>query len=215
MIWLGLILFVLVLIYFSSIRIGVFYKREEDNDRIKIEIGLLNGLIPIKVKVPALKASEQGIQYEEELKSNHKTLDQKKKLFTLLDLKEYQRKFHELIERVAGLQSILKGFLAKTRIVKLTWWSRIGTGDAAETGILSGLVWGIKGGLIMLLTHFLLLRTKPSISIEPSFMRACLYTEFECIVQFRVGNAILAGILLLVHFRKGRRAKWENTRFKA
>lgn len=214
MIWFVLLCIILILILFSSVRIGLYYKREENNDRIKIEIGLLNGLIPIRIKVPGLQASDKGITYQEKLQSSDNTINKEKNTFTLQDLKEYHRKFQELLERIVGLQKIVKRFLAKIKIIKLTWWSRIGTGDAAETGILLGLIWGIKGGLIMLLSHFMKIRTKPSVSIEPSFMQACLYTEFECILQFRVGNAILAGILFLIHLRKGRRARWENIRFK-
>ncbi len=213
MFWLGLLIAILIIILFSSVKIGLFYKREEENDRIKIEIGLLNGLIPIKIKVPMLKTSEKGLKYQERLQSNTNTINQNEKIFTFQDLKDYMQKIQELLERVVGLQKIIIRFLAKTKIIKLTWWSRIGTGDAVETGILSGFIWGIKGGIIWVLAHFMVLKTKPSVSIEPSFMTACLYTEFECILRFRIGNAILAGILFLIHLRKGRRARW-NTQFK-
>lgn len=217
MIWLILILvffLMLLLLLFSNVKIGLFYKREDNNDRIKIEIGLLNGLIPIRLKIPGLKATEHGVEFNEKVQGYGKNLNKEKRNISIKDLKIYHEKIQELLERIVGLQKIMKQFMAKIKIVKFSWWSRIGTGDAAETGVLSGIVWGIKGGIVMLLSHFMSLRSKPAIQIEPSFIQACLYTEFECIVQFRIGNAILAGIRMFIHLRKGRKVRWENTQFR-
>lgn len=214
MLWILLIFLILTLIWFSSVRIGIFYKREQENDLIKVEVGLLNGLIPIRKEIPALNFKEEGIQLKERTKSKKKTTNKEKKRITYAEIKEYRKQFNQWVDQVVYFHRILKNFLAKIKVKKLSWWSRIGTGDAAETGILSGLVWGIKSGLITVIRHFLQMKKEPEIIIEPSFMQACLHTQFECIVQFRLGDAILAGIKFMINWKKGRGARWQNTQFK-
>ncbi len=214
MIWIGIILILLLLVLFSRIRIGLYYKREAQNDRLNIEIGLFNGLIPIRLKIPTLKVKDEGVVYKEEIQSKKNTVKKKKGLFTFRDFKTYERAARYAVENVVGLRKIIKRFLSKMQIIRLHWSSRIGTGDAAETGILSGVIWGIKSIIVWVLSHFMKMKVTPEIRIEPSFMQACLYTEFECIVRFRVGNAIIAGLLILLHIRKGSRMKWQNTQSK-
>lgn len=215
MIWIGLVFLLLMLfVFLSRVRISIYYKREAENDRIKVEIGLLNGLLPFRLKIPSLKVKEDGIAYKETAQSTLNTTKKKRRLLSLRDLKEYHIVVQEAIENIVGLQKIIKRFLAKMQIIRFHWNTRIGTGDAAETGILSGIVWGIKGIFVYFLARFLQLNVTPHIRIEPSFMQACLQTEFECIVRFRIGNAIIAGLLILIHMRKGSKIKWQSIQSK-
>lgn len=199
----------------SNIRIGIYYKRENENDRIKIDIGLLNGLIPIKIKIPFIESTVQGVQYQKQIEQKDNQIQQEKNKLTPKKISEYSRTVQTIKERTRDFRRILFKFMRKIKVVQFSWKSRFGTGDAAETGMLSGLAWIIKASSVAVINHFFQLHTKPHFQIEPSFSHVCFYTEIECIVKLRIGDAILTGILLYAHIRKGRKKRWENTLYKA
>ena len=60
-----------------------------------------------------------------------------------------------------------------------------------------------------MLSHFLRLKEMPELSVTPHFQMAIIQTRFTCIFQFRIGNAILAG-LKLIKFWKGGSPKFQN-----
>ena len=44
----------------------------------------------------------------------------------------------------------------------------------------------------------------PNISVQPQFQMAISQTSFKCMLQFRIGHAIIAGIKLLKFWKGGR-----------
>lgn len=196
MLWLGLIFVIIVLLLCLSVQMGICYKRVQQQDHLTLHIGVFNGLLLFQKEIPSLRLQSEGVVYRE----------QKERLFSLHDFKESKEQWNVTVKRMVGLWRILTRFLRKINVRKLYWHSRIGTGDAAHTGVLLGVVYGLKGGVVWLFAHFLHLATQPTIVIEPAFTETHFYTEFECIVRFRIGHAILAGIFILFHLRKGRRA---------
>lgn len=205
MLILVMVLLILIMIWFSKIRIGIYVKKDGVDDRIKIDIGLLNGLIRLRREIPYIRVESDGIQVKQTLESGDTTLNKQKSWITSRKIKKFQYEAKQLIERVVGFHQIIKRFLAKVKIRKLTWNSRIGTGDAAETGVLAGLIWGIKSGLIVVVRRFMEVEEPPKITVNPSFMQACFYSEFECKLHFRCGHAIMAGLALLINWIRGRR----------
>lgn len=218
MIWLifiAVFIILVLILLFSSMKIGIYYKRENENDRIKVDIGLINGLIPIQIKIPTLKSTDQGVKFEQKIEQKDKTIDEKQKSITPKKLSDVRRMINTIKVRTRDFRRILVRFMRKVKIVKFSWQSQIGTGDAFETGMLSGLAWIIKSGVVAVLSHFFQLQTRPELQIEPSFSQVSFYTEIECIVKLRIGDAILTGLLIYVYYRKGRKKQWQNIRFKA
>jgi hypothetical protein len=79
-------------------------------------------------------------------------------------------------------------------------------GDAAHTGVMVGGCWAIKGSIIGVLTNFLHFKVMPNLSITPDFQKQRVETSFSCILRFRVGQAIIAGIKLFRYW-KGSKVK--------
>ncbi|WP_010678427.1 DUF2953 domain-containing protein [Bacillus timonensis] len=98
---------------------------------------------------------------------------------------------------------ILKSFLKKISITKLEWHSHIGVGDAAHTGVITGIGWSIKGTIVGVISHYLSLKTDPDYSITPSFQRAVSETRLRCMIHFRIGYAMVAGIRMIKRWRGG------------
>ena len=87
---------------------------------------------------------------------------------------------------------------------RFEWHTIIGLGDAAHTGMITGAIWAIKGGIIGLISHYIKLKEMPKITVTPHFQAAVIQTEFTCIFQFRIGYAILAGLKLIKFWKGGR-----------
>lgn len=218
MVWLivlAVFILLILILLFSSIKIGIYYKRENENDRIKVDIGLLSGLIPIQIKIPSLKSTDQGIKYEQKIEQKDMKIQEEHKTVTPKKLSDYKRLMQTIKDRTRDFRKILVRFMRKVKVVKFSWKSQIGTGDAFETGLLSGIAWIIKSGFVALLSHFFQLHTNPELHIEPSFSQACFNTEIECIVKLRIGDAMLTGLLIYVYYRKGRKKQWQNIQYKA
>ncbi|WP_159102330.1 DUF2953 domain-containing protein [Caldalkalibacillus mannanilyticus] len=120
-----------------------------------------------------------------------------------------------MIKRVHQLHVIAKKFLKNIRLEELIWRSKIGTGHAAETGLLTGVGWGVKSNIIGMFSSYLTLRCVPRISVTPSFNEKKIESNIQCMIRFRIGNAIVAGIRILLNLRKRRDEKWQSTQFRA
>ncbi|MEW8986888.1 MAG: DUF2953 domain-containing protein, partial [Bacillus sp. (in: firmicutes)] len=118
-----------------------------------------------------------------------------------------------LIKHVVSMHKIIRNFLRKVSINDIQWHSVVGVGDAATTGTLTGALWSVKGSLLGLLSLYMRIKEMPKLSISPSFLRPVSETHFQCMIQFRIGYAMLAGIKL-VKYWKGGRPKFQSNHLK-
>ncbi|MBJ8031876.1 DUF2953 domain-containing protein [Bacillus cereus group sp. N21] len=51
----------------------------------------------------------------------------------------------EIVKKLQEIHSTTKKFLKRVKINQWRWYSQIGTGDAASTGIVTGFAWSAKG----------------------------------------------------------------------
>jgi hypothetical protein len=92
---------------------------------------------------------------------------------------------------------------------QIEWNTVLGAGDAAATGVLTGLVYGVKSVIISVFSHYLTMYTVPRISVQPLWDTKAVRTRFSCRLQFRVVFAAAAGVRILLKIRKGRQRKWQ------
>jgi hypothetical protein len=218
---LAVILF-FILLFFTSVRISIEYKRLNENDHIHIETKIWFGLITLKFDIPLLQIQSlfQGV------KVKHHTAvtpdrppepKKKKKSFFLTPhlVRDYIHKFHQLKIRVHDLNQITKSLLRHVHCEQLEWNTRVGVGDAAATGVITGVIWGLKTTFIGIFSHYVRFKTVPHLNVVPAFQDNSIDTQFFCIVRFRIGHAIIAGTRILLKLRKGREGIWQSTLFRA
>lgn len=75
-------------------------------------------------------------------------------------------------------------------INQLDWETGIGTGEAAETGIIAGLIWTAKELAIELLSMYCKVDCQPSLSVKPNFSGEALYSRFDFSIRLSVLVAI-------------------------
>lgn len=197
----------ILIILITKIKIFLDYFHGNDNDHLKITVKAWGGLIKYKVDIPVIKVDDNSptIVTEEKVQTgpNENTKKEKTSQVDKTDLINSINDFKKLLTHVAGLHKIIRDFLSKVSIRKVEWHTMVGVGDAAATGVITGAFWAVKGGLIGVLSHYMKLKDMPVMSISPSFQHAVSITSFKCIIQVRVGHAILAGIKLVKYWKGG------------
>ncbi|WP_456273749.1 DUF2953 domain-containing protein [Bacillus sp. AK031] len=206
---LGLISFLLIIILITKLTITISLYHGNDNDHITIKFRAWFGLVKYKVEVPLIKIDDDGpnIVFEEKTQKGNEGKGKEKdklKKETPEEILTSLKDFRELLEHVAGLHRIIRKFLSKVKVFDVKWQTVFGTGDAATTGTMTGLVWGAKGSIIGVVSHYMKLQSIPEVAVLPSFQKAIIQTDFSCIITFRVGHAILAGIKLIKFWKGGK-----------
>jgi hypothetical protein len=206
----SILLFLLILILFTKLSIQINYYHHNDNDDLKIVFRVWFGLIKYKITVPLIKIDDNSpsIIVKSNAKMGNSTgvppLDKTIKKITASDVVIFLKNGKELLEHVFGLHIILKRFCRKVTIKGFEWETMMGVGDAAHTGMLTGALWAIKGGVLGLLSNYLKVKEIPKLAVIPHFQAAVIQTRLTCIFQFRIGHAILAGLKLFKFWKGGR-----------
>ncbi|MBV7507385.1 DUF2953 domain-containing protein [Bacillus sp. sid0103] len=211
---LSILLLLFILILFTKLTILINYYHHNDNDDLKIVFKIWFGLIRYKINVPLIKVDENSpsvvIKSNKQMgESTEKSSTEDVNQIATEDVENNFSNAKKLLNHVIGLHRIVRKFLRKVSIKSLEWDTLIGVGDAAHTGMITGAIWALKGSLIGLVSHYLKLLVMPKITVTPHFQAAVMQTRLTCIIQFRIGHAILAGLKLfkfwkggLPHFKK-------------
>ncbi len=96
----------------------------------------------------------------------------------------------------------MKQTLAKVECTELKWITRVGVGDAPETAITTGAIWGIKSSLLGFSIRYVKLTAKPRIDVIPQYNEKQFSTEFRFAGRIRVWFVVVAGVRLLVRAAK-------------
>ncbi|SFE67933.1 DUF2953 domain-containing protein [Alteribacillus iranensis] len=128
------------------------------------------------------------------------------------DVKRQLNTLRLLVNHVSGLLKIGKRLLGKMKLEKLEWRSEIGTGDAAWAGILTGMLWSTKSMVAGVGSSCMKMKCSPALDVLPHFNKAIFNTEFKCIVAFKLGHAIIAGLSVLRQLNGSMFSLWRKAR---
>jgi len=204
-----LVIFILIsIIIFTKIKVILNYEHHNDDDHLTIQFRAMFGLIKYKIELPIIKIDDNSptivVKQKKSLGEEDYSRKKDTKQYSYEDLLNSLHDTKELILNIVSLNVILQKFLKKVSVKKFEWHTVVGIGDAASTGVLAGAFWAIKGGIIGLISHFLKLQTDPIITVTPQFQLAVSQTKLSCIIQFRIGHAMLAGIKTIKFWKGGK-----------
>lgn len=212
------IVVLIVVISATVLHINIVFCHEKENDYVQIQFKIWFGLIRYTIKVPFLKLvknpenNEWNLQYETNVSSKNqkRTKYHSRNNLTPEELVQMIHKGREFLKKVKDLQEIVKHFCRHISVDLLVWESAIGVKNAAWTGILTGTLWAAKGEFIGLLSKWIRLKTIPRLNVVPTFQSPYTKTRLECMLHFRIGYAIIAG-LKIVRFWKGKLSERESS----
>lgn len=205
---LSVIIILLLVVLFLKLKVIIHYSHQNDNDHLKVTFKALFGLIKYKINIPVIKVAENSPAFvvKEKVEVGPQEKDQKEdtKKFTAHELLNSFQDMQHLLKHVRGFYKIIRSFLRKVTLSNLEWKTVIGVGDASATGMITGAFWTVKGSIIGLTSSLVKMKTIPQIMVTPDFNRAVSETSFQCMIHFRIGYAIFAGIKLLKYWKGGK-----------
>ncbi len=212
-----IILIAILLIPFTTLSIRFQYRKRGADDHVGVTLRWLGGLVRLHYSVPKLSWTERGdVSTRQVVQTGKgKTLMSKRKRISLKKLRRFQKNAQRMRRQVRDLHGLLRRFFQHVTCERLEWVSTIGTGDSAETGILTGVAWALKTALVSVAGRYVRWARSPRLDIHPSFERQRLESDLVCIVRFRLGHLILAVARLYLNMRKGSEGTWQNTPFRA
>lgn len=217
----GILLVILVTIWLSDIQIHLQFRKFAHNDEITLQIRLLFGLVKLDYKVPrlTLEGWQKGLTYRQKETDNVFGSHNKEHVGHLdfEKLKQKHEKFQLLINATSGWKIWYKQFLRKIRVTKMNWSTDIGIGSAADTAVATGVVWAVKSVATGWAAGTFRFMQNPRLAVYPQFHTPQFATELDCIAKIRFGQAIVAGLALIVRVLKvkGGLRTWQNILFKA
>lgn len=166
----GVILALLGLLALSPAKVYVIYKKNEES---LIKISASVGLIKFSL-YDSSRDKKQKEKPDKEDKDKEKKEEKKKPMEVLERIKDY---FEEIFDIIS--------FLKKRMIIyNFQFYTRIGMGDAASTGILTGTAWGILYDILAVFEHNFVLK-KHDIKVAPDFMKETLIIDFESVIGLK------------------------------
>ncbi len=110
----------------------------------------------------------------------------------------------DIVKKLQEIHSIIKKFLKRVKINQWRWYSQIGTGDAASTGIVTGFAWSTKGMVVGVVGEYMHIIDIPVLEITPVFQGKGFASKCELTASFRIYRSIITAIMLLIFMRKQR-----------
>ncbi|MGM9926708.1 MAG: DUF2953 domain-containing protein [Bacillus sp. (in: firmicutes)] len=200
-----ILIVICTVVMLSKVKIIIHYQHYDKNDEFNVVIKALFGLITKKINVPVVKTGNVDSMVDFQVKSKEEKAPTKKKI-TMHDIFKSFDNTRKFIHSVIDAKPILRHYCKGIEVRELTWNSSLGMKDAALTGKVAGVAWGMVGLVERFLYAYLTVRCKPAISFTPYFNRRIIETHLHCIVYISIGKTIITAVKLLVHYkRKGYR----------
>ncbi|WP_042146396.1 DUF2953 domain-containing protein [Paucisalibacillus sp. EB02] len=182
MVWvimIGILLFLIFILLLLQIKIRIQYRYQKDNHQVKIHVYYMKiRLIHRTIKINEYTLDESQLI---ELLHDYSKEDNDDNLIGILK---------KITNQISEFSKIFMIMIKSISIHELKWITHFGTGSASSTGTLAGGVWALKGTMIGLLFEQTEMKVQPKVSVIPHFQQKGLYSEVDCIVTIRLGNAI-------------------------
>ncbi len=200
MLWYVLAFIVLLLLVivtlWQSARLELEYWREGNDDRAVVHLRGPYGIVFQELEIPLadLIATPAGpgisfLQRTKDALGGEQRTMKIKVLFS--ELGKLRALWRDLRPLWLVYRPALNYLLNHARLEVLTWETKVGTKDAALSGILVGAVWALKGMVVTWLQRKLRVDDhQTSIIVAPYFNHSYFSTYFHCIFTIRLVHVI-------------------------
>ncbi|MEK0314179.1 DUF2953 domain-containing protein [Cohnella sp. 56] len=191
----------------SFVRIRIRYSRSGKLDQFIVIVHALYGLYRFKMEIPTIRIMRSGVSFDtmkKTTKAGAQQSDQSRgRLLNLRSIRRLRLLVYDLLRSVREMKSWVLAGLRKIECTRYRMDIRIGTGDAASTGVATGLCWSVLGIAVGLLDRFVKLRAHPYGSVEPSFNAVELSIVWEADFRIRTGTALAHALRVLPRLQSG------------
>ncbi|MBP2644734.1 MAG: hypothetical protein H6Q75_174 [Firmicutes bacterium] len=185
------------------------YNRAAENDTLSVSIWLLRRLIEYRMEVPLINIwdtyivpwAKAEIEAGEEKFTNKPERERrfvKKTIKAFLEHTRLWRKLHCQIRWFTRIYKYVMNILMKNLVCeKLVCKTKVGTGDAALTGLAAGAFWPVISLLYMGMERRVMMIHQPCFELTPDYCKSRVEVNFQCIISVRLGNVINAFLRIL------------------
>ena len=167
---------------FLPVKVHLYYKHDGAEDNLHVEYRVFKGFLVRQINTSPAK-----------MKGDKKSpsLALVGKLGSLFTKKEVSSK---AIDEKNSDEAWFIFLFKKVKVEEIEWRTDIGMGDAAETGVLTGLLWAVKGSIVSYYKNKVGGLKKKHIVVVPHYERMLFATNVNCIFTMRLGHIMLAGL---------------------
>ena len=188
-------------ILYSDLKVRFSYiKRGEDNDII-IDWTGLHGIFRYTKRISAADMVKMDgnipapwIDARAMENKDNESIDDDKPVYNIYEIKKIIDNYKKIYIKY---EPYIKKVREKLILNNISWYTEIGTGDAAETAVTVGAIWAIKTSVIFLISknHNL---PEVSINVVPNYNINTFETTIDCIFSIKLGYIINANIKVLL-----------------
>ncbi|MGG0723192.1 DUF2953 domain-containing protein [Bacillus mycoides] len=191
----GIVLLIILYIVLSkiSLKVTFLYSEMEKQCLLQVKIWMIRYTFDVleRIEKQKKKTGQKIEKAEEEGGIENKVMAQ-------LD------SIGEIVKKLQEIHATIKKFLKRVKINQWRWYSQIGTGDAASTGIVTGFAWSTKGMVVGVVGEYMHIIDIPVLEITPVFQGKGFASRCELTASFRIYRSIIVALMLLIFMRKQR-----------
>ncbi|MFS0787509.1 DUF2953 domain-containing protein [Shouchella sp. 1P09AA] len=196
-----LFMFILIIL-FIPIKIHMRYAHHQKDDLLTVYVYFLKiKLYTLNVPIVQFNASTQTVTVEEDEKTFNNA-SKKKKKWGVADLRMLLKKARRFAAHFPKMKQSLNRFLSKLTFKHVTWKTEFGTGDAATTAQVAGLIWTIKTCCLGWIQAKVRWDGEHKLEVTPHFQAKGYRLFLSCIVTFTLWHAIVTMLLFLFSYKK-------------
>lgn len=197
----SIIVVLIISILYSNLKIKLNFSRYDEDDNLTISVSGLYGifkytknisimdLIKEKNDMPALKINTEVL-----VGSKDKKINKDKSIYNMYEIERIINNYKTIyIKYQPYIRQIKKNLVFNN----ISWSTKVGTGDAAETAILTGSIWAIKAFIIIYISK----NYKCSnllVNVIPDYNINTFETSIDCIFSIKLGYIINVDIKTLL-----------------
>jgi len=177
----GALIFLIILFVISKFKILIKYCKKADKNIFSFRISALWGLLKFENELSLSDKSTFGIENLGKLLKNFRKKSQADRQDPKKTFKKYKSASGTIERLLITKQAIV---IEQIRLLIM-----IGRKDAAETGILSGVIWALLGNIDAFISNNFKVEDK-YFCVNPVFLEEVLEIDFLCIISTRIVHII-------------------------
>lgn len=219
------ILLLLAILLLLPLKVRFRYQRKNNHDLIRLEMAIWK-LPPFKFKISSVDAKTEKSGFNIKFsggtkrsgflvrrivtwligvpgkKDNLKNLDSAISLpFDWNKLRKKIKRMRDLYDRFSPAAKFL---FQHVHCRRFKWSTKFGTGDAAATGIATGIAWMFKTNMLTYIFKYVIPpNEQPYLNVEPNFDQTEFHTDLDCLFEVKNFWLFVTGLKVVIPHKKG------------
>lgn len=215
--WIVLAIVVVIMlgVLFSRVHIRIRYSRSGRLDQLVIVIRALYGLFHYQILLPSIVIRGWNIVYQKKDSGGLMVQNEGKKTkrkFGKGTIKRYLKAYQTILKSTREFKKWAMETLKKIECTRWRLDFSVGTGDAAATAVVSGLLWAVAGCASGVAGEIVTLKTSPHGQVKPNYSDTEFTVVWEADFSVRISTMMWSIVKLgkrTLRFGKALKA-WRN-----